>query len=93
MTAIAFDTLAYSKKLRAAGMPVEQADAFTRALQDAIRPVDTWELASRQDLVILRKDLVEEMARQRGELIKWVAGAVLAQTALLVGVIALFQQP
>ena len=40
MAAIAFDTLAYSKKLRAAGIPVEQADAFTRALQDAIRPVD-----------------------------------------------------
>ena len=42
---IAFDTLAYCKKLQAAGMPAEQAEAFTWALQDAIRPVDAEELA------------------------------------------------
>lgn len=45
---IAFDTLAYCKKLQAAGMPAEQAEAFTWALQDAIRPVDAEELAIRR---------------------------------------------
>ena len=91
---IAFDTLAYCKKLQAAGMPAEQAETFTRALQDAIRPVDAEELAIHGDLLVLRKYLDEEMAKQKLSLIKWLIGMFIAQSGLLIGVIALcHQQP
>ena len=83
MTAIAFDTLAYSKTLQAAGMPAEQADALANAQKTAIKEViELNELTT-------KKDLRETEIR----LIKWVVGVALAQTALLVGVLALFQQP
>ena len=67
---------------------------FTWALQDAIRPVDAEELAIHGDLLVLRKDHVEEMAKQKLSLIKWLIGMFIAQSGLLIGVIALcHQQP
>ena len=83
MTAIAFDTLAYSKRLQAAGMSAAQADALADAQRDAFKEViELNELAT-------KKDIRESEIR----LIKWVVGAALAQTAILVGVMALFPQP
>lgn len=100
MTAIAFDTLAYSKKLQAAGMPATQADAFAEAQQDAIRHViDAKELATkgdlltlRQDLLTMRKDIVEEMGKQKVELIKWVIGLLIAQSGLFMGLMYFLHQ-
>lgn len=83
MTAIAFDTLAYSKRLQAAGMSAAQADALADAQRDAFKEViELNELAT-------KKGIRESEIR----LIKWVVGATLAQTAILVGVMALFPQP
>lgn len=83
MTAIAFDTLACSKRLQAAGMSAAQADALADAQRDAFKEViELNELAT-------KKGIRESEIR----LIKWVVGAALAQTAILVGVMALFPQP
>lgn len=46
------------------------------------------------DLLVLRKDHVEEMAKQKLSLLKWLIGMFIAQSGLLIGVIALcHQQP
>ena len=85
MTAIAFDTLAYSKRLQAAGMSAAQADALADAQRDAFKEViELNELATKKGIRESEIRLIK---------FKWVVGAALAQTAILVGVMALFPQP
>ena len=51
MTAIAFDTLAYSKRLQAAGMSAAQADALADAQRDAFKEViELNELATKKGI-------------------------------------------
>ena len=79
MTAITFDTLAYSRTLQEAGMSQEQADALARAQVTAMSEmVSAKELATKGDLMGLEH-----------RLIKWVAGIVASQTALLIAIMAL----
>lgn len=78
MTVITFDTLAFSKTLQASGMPKEQADAFAEAQKKAISEmVETKELATKADL-----------EQNKHEILKWMIATMLAQTALIVAVIA-----
>lgn len=78
LTAITFDTLAYSNMLQKAGIPREQAEAITQANAQALQ-----NFAVTQDLVT-KKDLAET----KHEILRWMVTAMLAQTALLVGIIA-----
>ena len=88
MPAINFDTLAYAKEMEAAGFTREQADAFATAqgkiLKDAFAAT---ELATRSDVRDVRDELKEEIANTKHEILKWVMGIALAQTAALVAVI------
>ncbi len=78
MTAITFDTLAYSEKMQKAGFTREQADAMAKANAAAFNDmVDARQLATKQDLAELKHDIL-----------KWMVTAMIAQTALLVGIIA-----
>lgn len=82
MVAIAFGTLAYSKTLQAAGMPSEQAEALAKAQKAALdEMVTARELTTKQDLYIA-------LAETRHEILKWMMGMLVAQTALLVAVVA-----
>lgn len=54
MTTTTFDTLAYSKKLKAAGMPEQQADIQAEALFELVDE----KLATKKDLELLKKDLI-----------------------------------
>ncbi len=49
MTATTFDTLAYARRLREAGVPELQAEAQAAALADALRQ-NAGELATKADL-------------------------------------------
>ena len=53
--AIAFDTLAYVRKLKEAGVPEAQAEVHAEALADIIDE----RLATKQDILALRRDLKE----------------------------------
>jgi len=80
MTAITFDTLAYSKTLQDAGMPREQADALANAQKKAIdEMVTAKELATRADI----QDVRLEIEKVRSELLKWQLGIVLALAAIM----------
>lgn len=85
MVAITFDTLAYSKTLQAAGMPLEQAEALAKAQKAALdEMVMAKELATQTDILRLEN----KMEANKHEILKWIIGMLIAQTALLVAVIS-----
>lgn len=83
MTTTTFDTLSFSKTLQDAGMPQAQADALATAQKNALEQmVATRELVTRHDLYIA-------LADTRHELLKWMMGMLVAQTALIVTAIGI----
>lgn len=83
MTTATFDTLGYFEKLKAAGVPEAQAKVQVEVMQSVVRSYDE---ATRQDLAT-KGDLSDT----KHELLKWMMGMMVAQTALLVAVLAFFQ--
>lgn len=81
MTTLTFDTLKFANKLKAAGVPSEQAEAEAEALAEVMtEAVKASDLATKNDL--------HEMELR---ITKWVIGLALAQFALLVGVLLRLQ--
>ena len=69
-----FDALAYAKKLKAAGVPDEQAEVQAEALKDIVNT----ELVTKRDLT-----------EAKIEIIKWVAGMLVAQAAIVATLVKL----
>jgi len=88
MTTTTFDTLAYAKRLRDAGVPEPQAEAQTAALADALRQ-NAGELATKQDMQELRLDIRREMAELKADLLKGVIGLFIAQVGLFAALVKL----
>ena len=65
MTAITFDTLAYSKKLKAVGVPPEQADVQAETLAEIIEE----KLATKRDLQELEQRLTYNLTLRLGSMI------------------------
>ncbi|MBF0294761.1 MAG: hypothetical protein HQL96_06195, partial [Magnetococcales bacterium] len=63
-SAISFDTLQYSKRLREVGVPEPQADAQAELLAEALAE----RLASKEDLVKAERDLVGTIETTKAEL-------------------------
>ncbi len=90
MTTITFDSLGYFQKLKAAGMPEEQAQVQADAMRiqseaqaAALREtLDKYDAASRKDLATKG-----DLADTKHEILKWVLSIALAQTAVIVAVI------
>ncbi len=85
MAVITFDTLAFSKTLQASGMAKEHADAFAEAQKNAISEmIESKELATKADILRLEN----KIEANKHEILKWMISSFLAQTALIVAVIA-----
>ena len=86
MTTVTFDTLGYFEKLTAAGVPDAQAKVQVEAMQGVVRQYDE---SSRKDLATKGdiQDVRNEIAHTKHEILKWVLGIALAQTAVIVAVI------
>lgn len=68
MNAIAFDTLAYGKRLQKGGIGREQAEAMAEATADAFQiMLDARHLASQQDIRGLEFSIKEEIAGLHSE--------------------------
>ncbi len=80
MTATTFDTLGYFEKLKAAGFTEEQAKVQVEAMQGVVRSYDE---ASRKELATKG-----DLADTKHEILKWMMATMVAQTALIVAVIA-----
>ncbi len=80
-TALGFDTLAFAKKMKEAGFTEKQAEAQAEALGEIIGA----NLATKKDIEQLRK----EIAETKVEIIKWVAGMLVAQAAIIAALVKL----
>lgn len=95
MTTTTFDSLGYFQKLKAAGVPEEQAQVQADAFREftAIQEENARkELATKMDIVqaemSIKTELVERIENSKHEVLKWTITTVVAQTALIVAVIA-----
>ena len=99
MTAITFDTLAYVKTLRDAGLEEKQAEAQATALANALKS-GAADLATRQDIERLefaikqqgdhmdaRLNLVEERSEGRFKLLQWMLAFNLAISVALLWIL------
>ena len=98
MTTITFDTLAYVKTLREAGIEEKQAEAQAEALATVLksgtadlatqRDVESLRADLKRDAELLRAELKKDLAETKAELIRWVVGVGILQTTLIVGILA-----
>lgn len=79
-TAIAFDTLAYAKKLRAAGVPETQAEVHAEAMAELVED----RLATKLDIELVRRDMKEMEMRLKHDLTLRLGGMM----AVAVGIVA-----
>lgn len=78
MTTITFDTLELADKLKAAGFAPEQAEAVVRVVVEA------------QHSMVTRDYLDARLSDNKVDLIKWIAGMLLAQAGLVAALVKLF---
>ena len=95
MTTITFDTLKFVRTLKEAGIPERQAEAISEAFRVAqvetepvVKP-DLRELEMRLEAHIRESELKLEakLAETKADLTRWVIGAGLLQTTVIVGVL------
>jgi len=78
MATVTFDTLKFAKKLEAAGIPPPQAEAIA----DAFREATSEEL-------VTRDYLDARLEATKADLVKWFAGLLIAQAALIATLVKL----
>lgn len=78
-----FDTLAFSEEIENSGMPKEQVKAITCALAKAFQSAN---IPTRTEI----KELETSIKASETSVIKWVVGAMVAQTGLLFTIIKFF---
>ena len=78
MSAVTFDTLKFAKTLEKAGLPAAQAEAIAEAFRDATG-----------EELVTKSYLDARIEAAKNDLIKWVAGMLLAQAALIAALVKL----
>ncbi|RIZ71645.1 MAG: DUF1640 domain-containing protein [Methylococcales bacterium] len=82
MATITFDTLKFVRTLKDAGVPENQAEAFKEAQSDA-------ELATKYDMKELVLRLEAKINEVKYDMVKWIAGMLIAQTGLVAALVKL----
>ncbi len=82
---ISFDTLAYAKKLMAAGFTQQQAEVQAEALREIIDD----RLATKQDIALLKKDLKELEYRLTIRMMTIIGVAMVLTVSLTVSLVKL----
>lgn len=80
MTAITFDTYKFIQTLQEAGFDTRQAEGVSRAFKEASGDAD---LVTRQDIRELELRLEAKISDIKFDLVKWIAGMLLAQAGLV----------
>ena len=105
MSSVAFDTLDYYEKLKAAGVPDNQAKVQVEIMNAQLDKVNAVilkydsdarkDLATKGDVADAKAELRKEIESLRGEvkdvkfdILKWMLGLFVAQSALIVALVA-----
>ena len=80
------DTLTIYQRLKSAHLEEEAA----REIADVFRDVIESNLVSKTDLEATKVDLEKVIERTRADIIKWVAGMLVAQAAIVATLVKLF---
>jgi hypothetical protein len=83
MTALAFDTHAFVKRLTTAGMPEAQAEI----LADEQTKLIDEKLATKADLAATELRLEATLEAAKSEIIKWMFGTIGFQTVIIIGAV------
>jgi hypothetical protein len=93
MSAVTFDTHLFIRTIADSGIPVPQAEAIANAFKAA---QENAELATKGDIRMVRDDLRDTESRMKAaiavsqsDMIKWVAGLLIAQTAVIAALVKL----
>ena len=89
---ITFDTHAYIKKLKDAGFNEKQAEALSDAQKESFNEILDTTLATKSDILRLEREIASvkvEIASSRSEIIKWVAGMLVVQAAVVAALVKL----
>ena len=78
MAIINFDTLKFARTLKEAGVPDSQSEAFAMAFREAT-----------SEELVTRDYLDARLEAAKSEIIKWLAGLLVAQTALIAALVKL----
>ena len=84
MTTTTFDTLGYFEKLKAVGVPEEQAKVQANTMREVIED----KLATKQDLRELEARVDIKLAELKNDLLRWMFGIAVAQVAIIVALFA-----
>jgi hypothetical protein len=88
MTTATFNTLKFVRRLTDAGIPREHAEAEADALSEVLE-VNLKDLAAKSDLRELRAEIKADVSDAKSDIIKWLAGLLLAQAALVATLVKL----
>ena len=88
VTATGFDTLAYARRLKAAGVDEAQAEAHAEAVRDAV----TEGVATKADLAELKAELKAAVAELKADMLKVAIGIVFANAGLTFALLKLLPQ-
>lgn len=83
MTVLTFDKLAYIDRLKAAGIPEENARAHADGLDVALRE----QVATKVDLQESRVAMKADLADMKSDILKWMVGTMFVQTGLIMAVV------
>jgi hypothetical protein len=78
MSSITFDTLKFVKRLEAAGITPAQAEAMAEAFREATG-----------EELVTKDYLKAEIEAAKNDLVKWMAGMLIAQAALIAALVKL----
>ncbi len=83
-----FDTLGAARRLKEAGAAEPLAEAIAEVLRQS-RDFDFSQFATKTDLDQLRLATKADLAELKVEILKWVVGLMIAQTAAIVALVKL----
>ncbi len=81
--AIAFDTHRFVKNLTASGFTEKQAEALANEQVQLLNA----NLATKADIMVVKGDLEVKIEAVKGELLKWMVTAMIAQGGLIVALV------
>jgi len=94
MPGLAFDTLAYARRMEGVGFSRDQAEAMAeeqaKLLDERLATkadLEALRAATSKDLGTLRSDVGKDVAEARADILKWIVGTIGLQTIVILGAV------